>query len=508
MGPASRLVFALCLGTGVFLRAAEVEGRVVDGGGAPISGVRIYPDRPRHVALIAPPPTTVTDATGHFRIVLDGKDRLLCVEKDGWQRDLVPEPEWGRDIPLHPAPEFRIEKVLVVRLQFPKALPNLPDADLRRLLFSRDPGVSSAANYLYEVSKGSLVLEEGGWRHLEDSNIPEPTDADKNDIADSVLLALQGEPLGDLDRVNNKTGARLPDGKPDHLWIFCPGRAQALTSDVRDVQATSLLRPLPWDSSSRWGAIVMAETSPLGNIVHESFHEMGEEHVDDLYQDCDDPKTAGIWDLMDMGMYRGWDRNHFDPPWQEDTGYSPSQPGSWVRKNLWYYGRFKETVGSLKLARKQRSWTGWIRPLERATGRDPQQIVVPDPKVPGAFWTLEVRHPWGFDGGRVGFRWGPGYEGLIVAHVNPRLISVVKDPQGPERVLDAHPGTPEPPSPRFPCGRWDLDDAAFNLGPGENPKGSDGSLHVEVVATDNAGRMKVHIQLESVHPSRFPRRQR
>ena len=502
MGSGVRLVAAVLLGGGV-LSAGTLVGRVVDPNGAPIMGVRVYPDRPRHLTLLAPPPVSVTDGMGRFRLVVDGKDHLLCVEKDGWQRDLVPEPEWDRDIRMRPAPEYRVEKVLVVRLQFPKTRSQVPDAALRKLLFSRDPGVSSAANYLYEVSKGSLVLEEGDWRTLEDPNHAEATDAEKYEIADAVILGLKNRPLGDLDRVNNSTGARKPDGKPDHLWIFMPGLAQTMTADEHDLKATCLLRPLPWSTSKRWGATVMTETVPLGNIVHESFHEMGENRVDDLYLDCDDPVTAGIWDVMDMGMYRGWDRNHTTPPWQEDSAYSPSQPGAWVRKDLWYHGRFEATVGSIRLRPEVKSWTGWIRPLERAPGADPQQVVVPDPSVPGAFWTFEVRRPWGFDGGRVGFRWGPGYEGLIVAHVNPELISTDDDPQGPERVLDAHPGTPEPPSPRFPCGRWELDDAAFNLGPGQNSKGSDGPLRFEVLATDASGRMKVRIQMKArAHPKR------
>lgn len=505
-----RLRAAAAFGFAACLAAGGVEGRVVDGSGAPLAGARVYPDRPRHVTLVAPPPVAVTDAEGRFALTLGPADHVLCVEKDGWQRDLVPQAEWGRDLRLRPAPEFRVEKVLVVRLQFSKAMPGVPDATLRHLLFSRDPGVASAANYLYEVSRGSLVLAEGGWRDMEDPNHEEASDAVKGEIADAVILAFKDKPLGDLDRVDNRTGAPRPDGKPDHLWIVCPGLPQTLTADGHDLKAASLLRPLPWKPSERWGAVVMTETVPLGNIVHEAFHEMGEERVDDLYLGCDDPLTAGIWDLMDVGQYRGWDAKHDGPPWQEDTGYSPSQPGAWVRKDLWYDGRFKDTVGTHRLGAGERGWTGWIRPLERAPGEDPQQVVVPDPKVPGAFWSFEVRRPWGFDGGRVGFRWGAGYEGLVVAHVDPDLVSVEDDPQGPERVLDAHPGTPEPPAPRFPCGRYELDDAAFNLGPGENPRGGEGPMTFQVLAVDASGRMEVRIEVApqglKVKPKRKRRR--
>jgi hypothetical protein len=75
-------------------------------------------------------------------------------------------------------------------------------------------------------------------------------------------------------------------------------------------------------------------------------------------------------------------------------------------------------------------------------------------------------------------------------------------------VVDAHPGTQEPSKPRFPCGRWELDDAAFNLGPGENPKGRSGPLTWEVLETDAAGRMKVRVALKAPAPrvKRAPRR--
>jgi hypothetical protein len=100
----------------------------------------------------------------------------------------------------------------------------------------------------------------------------------------------------------------------------------------------------------------------------------------------------------------------------------------------------------------------------------------------------------GFDGGRTGNRWGPGYEGLVVARVDPGLLTR-GEPKGPVKVLDAHPGTPEPPRPRYPCGRWQLDDAAFGLGPGEKASGQDGPLRWQVLETDPAGRMRVRVVL-------------
>jgi hypothetical protein len=170
----------------------------------------------------------------------------------------------------------------------------------------------------------------------------------------------------------------------------------------------------------------------------------------------------------------------------------------WVRSELWYRGRFRATVTTLQVAR---AWEGWMDPLERAPRDLPQRLVVPDPRRRGRFWELNVRRPWGFDRGRTGDRWGPGYEGLVVARVDPANLArvngtaVSRQFRGPVRVLNAHPGMAEPPVPRYPWGRWQLDAAAFNLGPGEVAAGQDGPLRWEVLAVDASGRMKVRVGL-------------
>lgn len=475
------------------LLAGPVTGRVTDGRQG-LAGVRIYPDRQPRVSPAGDLPETITGADGRFRLELDDQDTVLAVEKDGWRRDLVPAAEWPRDIVLRPEPAFRREAVFIVRLDFTDEPSRLPDGALRELLFSRRPGVASAANYLYEVSKGALSLVEGRFLKLRSADHPAPRHDDhKEAMAAWVLERLRGEAWRDCDRVDNRTGAAKPDGKPDHLWIITPGAPQSLTADESHLKAVSLLMPLPWQTAQRWPLLFMTEEVPLGNIVHEAFHAMGEHRVDDLYLGCDDPLTAGIWDLMDAGQYRGWDRSHPEEgPWVEDTGYSPSHPSAWVRSELWYRGHFRSSMP--RLAVKGRTWEGWIAPASRAPGADPQWVTLPDPRKKGRFFSLEVRQPWGFERGRVGGRFGPGHAGLVVARVDPSLLSY-GEPRGPMRVVDAHPGSPEPPKPRFPCGRWDLDDAAFNLGPGENPKGRSGPLSWEVLETDASGRMRVRVTL-------------
>jgi len=492
----SHRIWFLCilLFLGSALRGAGLDGRVTDGQHG-LSGVRIYADRLPRVFPATEPPQALTDKEGRFHLELEAQDTVLAVEKDGWYRDLVPAQEWHHDLQLKPAPGFRQEAVYLVRLDFPDQPSTVPDAHLREILFSRQPGAASAANYLYEVSKGELSLVEGRFLKLRDTDQPTPRrDQDKGAMAAWVVSHLHHEPLGPCDQVDNRTGAPTPDGKPDHLWIFAPGAPQTLTADEHDLKAVSLLLPLPWDKTERWPLLFMTEEVPLGNIVHEAFHGMGEHRVDDLYLESGKALTAGIWDLMDAGQYRGWDRSHPEAgPWVQDTGYSPSHPLAWVRSELWYHGHFRDTLRHLAV--RGRHWEGWIAPASRAPGDDPQWVTVPDPRKKGRFFSLEVRRPWGFERGRVGNRFGPGYAGLVVARIDPSLLSY-GEPRGPARVVDAHPHTPEPPKPRFPLHLWQLDDAAFNLGPGENPKGHSGPLSWEVREADASGRLLVRVTLQ------------
>jgi hypothetical protein len=479
--------FLLCLP----VLAGTVSGRVTDGFRG-IAGVRVYPDRTPRVRPRTHPPMTLTDPEGRFVLDLGPSDRAVVVEKSGLERDIVPLTELAGPIVLRPAPAWRKEKVLVARLDFQDERPLRSDAELRAILFSREPGEASAANYFYEISKGSLELEEGALLHLPDPQLAPRTDAQVGPMVLRVLEALRHRDLAPFDGVNDRTGDLHPDGKPDNLWVVPSGIPGVVTRDNRGQRAICHLEPLPWNRGVAWPVVFFTDETPLGFIVHETLHSQGENRVDDFYLDAKHPLTAGAWDVMDAGMFRGWDRYHPDEgPWQEDEAYSPSQPMGWVRTDLWYRGVFRATVPTLKVAR---IWEGWIDPLERAPGAHPQRVVVPDPRHRGRFWEFNVRRPLGFDQGRVGNRWGPGYEGLVVARVDPGLLSR-GEPRGPVHVLDAHPGTKEPVPPRYPGGRWQLDDAAFGVGPGENPAGHDGPLTWRVLEADPSGRLKVRVRL-------------
>ncbi len=476
------------------LRAFPFEGRVTDGRRG-LEGCRVYADRlHRPPGLAAATASALTDGHGRFRLELQAGDAVLAVEKEGWTRDLAPLAAFREGLVLRPAADYRIERALVVRFERARGEVRVDEGLLRRRLFSREPNVSSVANYLYEVSKGALSLEEGGWHRMPPSReFPQLRDALRTRLVNRALGELRDRDLSGLDRVNNATGALSPDGKPDHLWVFAPGPARAVTSDSRHLTPLCFLMPLPWKPSVTWPVVLATEESPIGLLVHEAFHAMGEHRADDLYLDCDHPMTAGLWDLMDAGQYLGWEAP--EPAasgWMDGIGASPSQPGPWVRADLWYRGRFRDSVNLREL--EGRAWEGWLDPLERAPGAELQALRVPDPRREGTFWELSLRRPWGFDGGRIGDRHGPGTQGLIVARVDPSLLSE-RQPLGPVHVVDAHPGTALPLKPRLPCGRHELDDAAFNLGPGENPRGSEGALSWEVLASDGLGRMKVRVRL-------------
>ena len=262
-GPGLR---ALALGlAATTLFALATEGRVTDGRHG-LPGVRVSADRLPRVHPTGQVPTTLTDAEGRFRLDLQPSDTVLAVEKDGWRRDLVPAPEWSREIVLRAEPGFHEEAVCVVRLDFPDEPSQLPDGELRELLFSRRPGVASAANYLYEVSKGALSLVEGRLVKLRSAAFPAPRrDEHKSALARWVLEQLRGQDWGSCDRVDNRTGAPQPDGKPDHLWVFMPGPPQSLTADEGHFKAVSLLEPLPWDRHQRWPLLFLTEEVPLGD---------------------------------------------------------------------------------------------------------------------------------------------------------------------------------------------------------------------------------------------------
>ena len=470
------------------------EGRITDGRQG-IPGVRVYPARVPRAWPAMPVPAVLTGPDGRFRIDLPDQDQVLVAEKEGWRRDFLPVGGLGQPQVLHPASAYVRSPVLVVRVDFPDERAGRSDEALRRILFSRQPGEASVANYFYEVSKGELELTEGSLLHLTDATHPRPRkDSQRREMVRWVMEALKSRNLAAFDHLHNATGLPGPDGKPDQLWIILPGAPGNVTGQDQHLTASHFLEPLPWNASVAWPALFLTEETPLGVMVHEALHGMGEHRVDDFYMDSAHPLTAGTWDVMDAGQYRGWDRQHpLEGPWQQDMGYSPAQPMGWTRAELWYRGRFRDTVPTLRL--KGRVWEGWLDPLERAPGADPQRLVVPDPRRRGHFWELSVRRPWGFDGGRVGQRWGVGFEGLLVARIRPERLSLDGQSQGPVEVIDAHPGTPEPPRPRYPSGRWQLDDAAFNLGPGEIDRGQDGPLHWQVLEVDRAGRMKVAVRL-------------
>jgi len=475
------------------LAAQMVEGVVKDGD-LPLAGVRVYVDTPRRV-LAAGPLAVVSDAQGVFRLPVPGGKGVLVVEKEGWLRDFVPVSGYqaALKVQLRPDSGFRRDRVLVVRLSMPGIASLRSEEELREVLFGTGPAVSSASAYVSEATRGRLRLQAGGTVNLTyPARLPREVDHARERITAWVLEQLRMRDLRPFDWVDNRTGLPGPDGKPDHLWIIAPGACRTITDNPAHFYVRSTLMPLPWQKAERWPVVFLTEETPVGTLVHELLHAQGEHSVDDYYLP-DAADTAGRWDPMDAGQLTGWERSHPDQgPWLQDTATSPALPMAYTLGECWYRGAFRDLVTVEEL--KSGAWEGWIVPLIRAPEAGVQALRVADPRKPGRFWELSVRRSWGFDAGRTGDR--PVPEGLVVARIDPSLLTTDGDSRGPVRVVDARPGTKEPPKPRYPGGRWELDDAAFQLG--GVASGEDGPLYWHVLGEDAQGRIKVRVEVGDV----------
>ncbi len=482
------LTLLVCLpGSGQVVRGVVTDGR------APLEGVRVYADRTRRVDPHLFVPLARTGPEGTFFLPQGKEDTVLVMEKEGHVMDLVPVAALDRPVVLPPHTRFRRDRVLLVRVDFEGMPSGRSEEALKQDLFGRRPGEASAASYLYEASKGGLLLEPGVTLTLRMPGLARPIPEDRDRIVTWVLDQLKVRDLRTVDWVDNATGEPGADGKPDHLWVVVPGPCSAATGKETHFPARSTLYPLTWKPGHRWPVVFFTEETPVGTLVHELLHAQGEHRVDDYYVEGR-AGTAGTWDPMDAGQLLGWDAPGAEGgAWRQGMAYSPSLPMAWTLRDLWYRGWWKDTV--LVQWVRGATWEGWLAPLARAPGQEVQALRVADPSRPGCFWELSVRRPWGFDRGRVGGRFGPGHEGLVVAAIDPSRLSSDGDSKGPVRVVDARPRTPEPDRPRHPGGRWQLDDAAFGVGKGEMTSGRDGALRWKVLAADGLGRLKVRVDL-------------
>jgi len=217
-----RFLLLLLITAPLSLRAqGPLSGQVTDGQHA-VPGVRVFVDegirttRDHHALMpsLRGYSWDITGNDGRFSMLGSAEDThpVLVFEKDGWARDMVPMRNGAvATIVLRPAREYRVEKALVVRLSFADEPVAMPEVELRRLLFNRAPGQASAANYLYEVSKGSLVLEEGAILNFTDPHHTRPRNDDQRaDMVRFVLEKLKGQNLLDFDRVSRRRAIQNP----------------------------------------------------------------------------------------------------------------------------------------------------------------------------------------------------------------------------------------------------------------------------------------------------------
>ena len=488
-------------------------GRVTDGRQG-LAGVRVYPDRLVRVRSEDLPPMAITDAEGRFALDLGPGDTVLAVEKSGWQRDLVPLADLaGRWCCARPRPTAG-RRCWCCAWTCPASRPLRSDAELRSMLFSRRPGEASAANYYYEISKGSLELEEGALLHLAHPGPAQP--AHRTRPASWWTTSARSWCAGSWSRSRAWTsspstrwttapGRPGPDGKPDHLWIVPPGPSRTITAGPRATtppSASSCRCPGtrtgtgPSCSSPRrprWATSSTRACTPWASSGWAT---------STWTTATRSPPAAGTsWTPASSRAGTATTRTGF--PWQEDTGYSPAQPMGWIRAELWYRGRFRATVSTLRVRGPGRAgWTPWSGP----PGTCPSAWWCPTRGSRGRFWELNVRRPWGFDRGRTGDRWGPGYEGLVVARVDPSHMAKVDGLRvthvpGPGAGAERPPGlrrTARSPATPAAAGSWTGPPTTW--GPGRLPPAGTGRCAGRCWRWIAAGRMRVRVTLAPGRP--------
>lgn len=517
---AGALVEAYALASGT----ASVSGVVTDGSsGKPIAGATVYLDVPpafksRVLHL------TTTDAAGRYTLSdLPAGAQTITVRHLGHTLDHAPRTltagqSLSVNFVLMPV-TVEPEPLVTLFVDFPNLTfsPGHDKTYFDHLLYSDTPGVASVRNYFYEVSRGRMLIVPCASAYVTDTRHPYPHEnADRDDIADTVLpLADAQVNYAACDTFDNRDRSPVPDGSVDHVLLITAGLPQSITGDsLHDMNPVAM-----WNTTTGLDGVqseiqvLMPEYSPLGNFVHELFHDMGEVYVQDLYRatcDTQNPPTVGQWEVMDVGMYNPFlsfptdPRDpadplypSYEPPcsetepdcWFSQVGFAPAQPDAWTLLTRWYHGHYA-TIATSVTAAAGTSTVYTLQPWERGTGL--QRIRIADPANASAAWYLTLRGRLGTDAG-VRASWYEGRSvqgsGLVITY-NDTDLSGQSNLAGPVRVRDSHPRSGSQPSPAFGCA-FELDDAAFLTG--ETSTYQEGALKVEVLSTNVDGSLDIKV---------------
>ncbi len=465
-----------------------IEGKVLEKiKMSPISDARVYVDgQPQHAA--------VSDKNGIFRIEGVPLGRYnVAMRAYGFEPDFVmnidvtSDKKKAVDFLLNPV-KVQVEKVVVLLVEFPdlRHKPEHNKAYFQKILFSDDIGVSSLRNYVYEVSKGRIDIQLGkfvGWLVDEDYRSDGLEDSERDDIADFAIHA--AEPSIDyslFDSIQNYDRKPKPDGRVDHVMIIHAGEPQTMTAKKSDMNPTCMLNTEYVSGIKTSQQVFISESAPLGNFVHEFFHDMGDRSVQDLYMGGDPPPaTVGQWEVMSVGMYNPLDA--LTPPYFDRVGYLPSYPLPWSM-GRWYHGALRDAIGKTQKLSRGDKIELTIFPFE--TQSDNLKVVT-IPLDETREISVVVRQRLGFDRGLKG-------QGVLISKVDYSLAGSM-NLLGPVRIEDAHPKSLLPTYLHFDYD-YELDDAAFDVGPGKKSHYESEGVRIDVKEANADGSYRVAFEVK------------
>ncbi len=437
----------------------EVTGKVLGKSDlSPILNAKVYLDGfPQYSAS--------TDVNGQFRIEgVPVSKYNLAVRAYGFETDfrmnvnVVPD-ETAHVEFLLPSVQVVVEKVVVILVEFPdlQHKPENGEAYFRKILFSGEIGVPSLRNYFYEISKGRIDVQLGqfvGWLVDENHTRDILEDSLRDDIADFAIHAASSNvDYRRFDQIGNYDLKQGPDGRVDHIMIIHAGEPKTITAKKSDLNPTCMFNTEYLGDVKSTQQVFISESAPLGNFVHEFFHDMGDRAVQDLYMGGTPPtSTVGQWEVMSVGMYNPLDS--LAPPYFEHVGYLPSYPTPWTMQR-WYHGALKSALGKIQRLSRGDKTELTIHPFETQSEQLKVVTVYLDEKRELSIFVRQ----------RLGFDKGLRNQGVVITKIDYSLAGSM-NLRGPVRIEDAHPGTPEPSYLHFKY-EYELDDAAFGIGPGE-----------------------------------------
>jgi M6 family metalloprotease-like protein len=382
----------------------------------------------------------------------------------------------------------QVEKVVVIFVEFPdlhhQAIHD--EAYYKKILFSNELGVSSLRNYYYEISKGRIDIQLGkfvGWFVDRNHNMKNIEDSVRSDIADFAIHSAIGKvDFKKFDNIQNYDRVPKSDGRVDHIIIIHAGEPQSITAQKTDMNPVCMFNTeYLGEDIKTTQQVFISESAPIGNFVHEFFHDMGDRSVQDLYTGGNPPlSTVGQWEIMSVGMYNPL--ISLKTPYAENIGFLPSYPMPWTM-GRWYHGSLKEAIGKHASVAKGQKKEFTIYPFETNSNNLKVVSVMLDET---RAISVIVRQNLGFDRGLRG-------KGVIISKIDASLAGSM-NLLGPVRIQDAHPKSPVPPYLHFTY-EYELDDAAFDIGPGQNSHYESEGVRIDLKEANKDGSYRVEFEV-------------